>query len=148
MNKYFDWRIDDKKVDNLLWLRENNGTFKVVREYDGVWKWDKEKLERVDKNDPNVILNSNHDVTDTCLGEAVIKTWKANGCPNNEPLKTKENIGDIFIVCRSASWRTLSTARGNAAQWTFSLIWVWRSPSETLRGDAPQNPSTGQKEKT
>jgi hypothetical protein len=100
MSKYFDWRIDsDKKVNNLLWLREyDNGTIKVVREHDGVWQWDDEKYKRVDKHEPNIIANSNHDVTSTCLGEAAIKAWKANGSPSKEPLKTKEYIADIFMA--------------------------------------------------
>lgn len=78
MSKYFDWRIDsDKEVNNLLWLREyDDGKIKVVREYDGVWQWDDEKFKRVDKNEPNIIANSNHDVTNTCLGEAAVKAWK------------------------------------------------------------------------
>lgn len=100
MSKYFDWRIDsDKKVNNLLWLREDDlGKIKVVREYDGVWQWDKEKWERVDKVEPNIIANSNHYVTNTCLGGAAIKAWKANGSPSKEPLKTKEYIADIFMA--------------------------------------------------
>lgn len=100
MSKYFDWRINsDKKVKNLLWLREyDDGKIKVVREYDGIWQWDDEKFKRVDKNEPNIIANSNHDVTDTCLGEAAIKAWKANGSPSKEPLKTKEYIADIFMA--------------------------------------------------
>jgi hypothetical protein len=100
MKKYFDWRIDsDKEVHNLLWLREyEDGTIKVVREYNGVWQWDKEKWEAVDRVEPNIIANSNHNVTDTCLGEAAIKAWKANGSPSKVPEKTKEYIADIFMA--------------------------------------------------
>lgn len=100
MGKYFDWRIDsDKRLDNLLWLREDDlGKIKVVREYDGVWQWDKQKWDRVDRNDPNIIANSNHNVTETCLGIAAIKAWKANGSPSKEPLTTPEYIADIFMA--------------------------------------------------
>jgi hypothetical protein len=98
--KYFDWRIDnDKTVQNLLWLREkDDGTISVTREYDGVWQWSKEHFDAVDRVEPNIILNSQQIVTDTCLGEATIKAWKANGSPSKEPLKTKEYIADIFMA--------------------------------------------------
>jgi len=101
MSKYFDWRIDsDKKVDNLLWLRENDdGKISVVREYSGVWKLSKEDWYALDRRDPNVIGNSQHDVTDTCLGEATIKAWKANGSPSKLPQPaTKEYITNIFMA--------------------------------------------------
>ena len=52
----------------------------------------------LDRRDPNRIANSQHDVTDTCLGEAAVKAWKANGSPSKEPLKTKEYIADIFMA--------------------------------------------------
>jgi hypothetical protein len=40
MTKYFDFRIDsDPEAPNLLWLREyEDGTIKVVREYDAIWQ--------------------------------------------------------------------------------------------------------------
>lgn len=96
MSKYFDWRIDS---DNLLWLREHgDGTIKVVLEQDGVWQWDDEKWKRVDTHEPNIIANSNHNVTETCLGIAAIKAWKANGSPSKEPLTTPEYIADIFMA--------------------------------------------------
>jgi hypothetical protein len=100
MSKYFDWRIDsDKEVNNLLWLREYDTGIKVVREYDGIWKLSREVWKELDRNDPNVIANSSHDVTDTCLGKAVIAAWKANGSPDKEPAQaTKEYIGNIFMA--------------------------------------------------
>ena len=60
MSKYFDWRIDsDKKVNNLLWLREyDDGKIKVVREYDGIWKLSQEEWHALDHRDPNVIANA------------------------------------------------------------------------------------------
>ena len=37
-------------------------------------------------------------MTDTCLGEATIKAWRANGSPVKEPLATKEYIANIFMA--------------------------------------------------
>jgi len=37
MSKYFDWRISDKEVINMLWLREHDdGTIHVQLECSGV----------------------------------------------------------------------------------------------------------------
>lgn len=101
MKKYFDWRIDsDKKADNLLWLREyEDGTIKVVFESGGIWKLSKEAFEELHRGpNYNVIYNNQDEVTDTCLGVATIKAWKANGSPSKVPEKTKEYIADIFMA--------------------------------------------------
>ena len=101
MAKYFDWRIDsDKEVNHLLWLREyDDGTIKVVREYDGIWKMDDAAFEALDRSpNCNVIANSQNVVTDTCLGAATIKAWKANGSPSKVPEKTKEYIANILMA--------------------------------------------------
>ena len=101
MSKYFDWRIDsDKAAKSLLWLREkDDGTISVVLEYGGVWQWDKQTWNAVDRVEPNAIANSQQIVTDTCLGEAAIKAWRANGSPNKQAITpTKQYIADIFMA--------------------------------------------------
>jgi hypothetical protein len=104
MSKYFDFRIDsDPEVNNLIWLREyDDGTIKVVREYDGVWKWDEERFDRFWNNEPNIICNSQNVVTDDCLGVAIIAAWKANGSPDKKPEKSKEYISNILMAPLSA----------------------------------------------
>ena len=143
--KYFDWRIDDDEtVQNLLWLREkDDGTISVTREYDGVWQWSKEHFDAVDRVEPNIILNSQQIVTDTCLGEATIKAWKANDSPSKEPLLV---VGHAALLAKDVAHQFIPFCRTRSSSPSLPARCACRTPAfapACLRGKSCAPSSSG-----